>query len=323
MKKFFKKRSNKSGYSNITEPISDLDPKRRALIKSKHVSDLDPKVISAIKAKHAESSKSVQGNSDTTVSLTPSTSQSSKFLRKDSDMHSAGTPETVTSGNTFKSSVRKELFGPSSDSTSKDSLSVTKSKSVAQSSNISTTQASTSRPIPVSSPKTPDTFFQGKNRKRITTYEDDTESPVNFFSSSQADPQPQELKEQPGTKTPEVKSGKKDLPVQQHHITVETTPGPENKEPALNDAVVQHIDRQDSSSSDLDKTFDPEIISINSDITDPTFTPNKSKSKRAGKPRQSWQHLRENLRDTCRQSDFKSPLSFLEMIMDSLCSGPK
>jgi hypothetical protein len=443
--KLFKKKTAKSGYCNISEPISDLDPKRISAIKSRHVSELDPKVISAIKAQHLEASKAAQSQqggdkdgTDVTISLTPSPSQSSKSTPQskivittiqdspaNADAAAAPLDSQSNGGKTkYKSPLSsKRLFAggkaaaSSSPSTTTATVTSTPTSLNPSKANMNaggqdtrtstaatvtivttTTMPSSTKPIPSGSmvndasfdspimgssiaadgggtttvatpftkppivPKTPDTFFQGRNRKRLEHLDSevDTQMPVHYFENmahgitihnehynddndndDDMEPVPNrssgeretgtnvsslprdatsfltwqpksskktfmESPQQQQQQKQQQQQQKKQLPV--HHAT------PTNGSPLL-------FQRKDSTSSDLDKSFSPDIISVHSDITDPSF---HSHSNHRKSSRRSWHlRIRDGFRDTCRQHDLKSPMSFLEMILDSICSGPR
>jgi hypothetical protein len=84
----------------------------------------------------------------------------------------------------------------------------------------------------------------------------------------------------------------------------------------------KNMGRINSTSSDLDKTFSPEIISVNSDITDISYHRTSTNRKSGRRPWRKWRRIREDFSDTCRQHDMQSPLSALDTILDALCSGP-
>ena len=83
-------------------------------------------------------------------------------------------------------------------------------------------------------------------------------------------------------------------------------------------------DDNQSQSSDLDKTFSPQIVSVNSDITDPSFGKGLSKKRN----QQSWKKLKKLRRyfhdslssKACEQ---KRPETFLDMFIDAICSYPE
>jgi len=341
--KFFKKRSQKSGYSNISEPISDLDPRRISAIKSKHVSELDPKVISAIKAQQIDAAKiqPEKDGTDATVSLTPSTSLSSKsvlklWIAKDGspyDMQSAGTPagftasETVTTCSPNKaaspSSIQKQLFGPTPDA-DEVSISPTAPKKPSRKDEplIETANEQYTAPAPPPiTPKTPDTFFQGKNRKSIVNGDlitDISTEHLNIVVGSEDQDQNDVANDEFGAKEPQQEGNAK---VQAHEAGLKHATKDERKSLPVFDWRPNPLEKCNSSSSDLDKTFSPEIISVNSDITEPSY--NLHSSKRTNRnPKRSWNSIRDNFQNTCRKHDLKAPLSFLDTILDSLCPGP-
>lgn len=429
--KLFKKKSHKSGYCNISEPISDLDPKRISAIKSKHVSELDPKVISALKAQHLESfaaaaaaskaqnpsvSSLDKDGTDVTISLTPSPSQSSKStppsskvmitvrdespsdgyggvytsgvqqsqlqLQDHSKMHSGGKKGSKKSSSPMMST--KRLFGnsavaaASSTSSSPASVAATATNSPFTTATTPTPVTATathpgpttpvgvnasSNPVmaspgvaskPPIAPKTPDTFFQGKNRKRIQRFDDhhyeiDTQMPVHYFQNldgsggyddfrnvtdeDESSPVVDSSNMGHGHNSDNNKNqgsspndnGNASKPSHDHHgHSVPTMKNQEPKQqlpvhsaspPNATSTPFSPLERNDSTCSDIDKSFSPDIISVHSDITEPSFHSHR-KSQRAWHRR-----IREGFQETCRQHNLKSPISFLEMILDSICSG--
>lgn len=317
--KIFKKRTQKSGYSTMTsEPISDLDPKRISALKnfkSKHHGDLDPKVILAIKSQNREA----QDESDSkTVSLTPSPSLSKAVSKlKDasfSGSNSAGSPagftaaETITASssdqnptNGNNSPIHKRLFTSASDGSSgipppSPPKSTPEKKKRLKGGNDDE---------PKPPPKTPDTFFMGKNRKHFKLDINDFASqvaadPLNVLNSIDHDQNIEEEEDDMKIKSKSPTGGKLQLPVN----------------------GAKNLEKSNSSSSDLDKTFSPEIISVNSDITEPTYSRTSSNRKNGKRSWRKWRRIREDFSDTCRQHDMRTPLSVLDSILDALCSGP-
>lgn len=460
--KLFKKKSHKSGYCNISEPISDLDPKRISAIKSRHVSELDPKVISAIKAQHlqAVSSKGQpqwdkhNDGTDVTISLTPSPSQSSKSAQPKivitttvGDHHGTndGSPTTATTTATTASTTTaipwnattttsttsasaatntatttttttantKRLFFAASSQDTPTATAVTTAVATttnnsANSPKMAMTGSSTvgmvggnpnngnavvATPSPSSSckppivPKTPDTFFQGRNRKRLDHadhQEVDTQMPVHYFenmgygTTSTVSPNGNDDEDEDGhydddgvdmdpmhnpsssgqgrahgieiethampssslpqdtTASPPSSPPRKQQTKSQHKRSFflgQSQKQPQKKQQPKQQLPVHHamptnnngngtplLERKDSNCSDMDKTFSPDIISVHSDITDPSFHSHSNRKS----SRRSWHwKIRDGFRETCRQHDLKTPMSFLEMILDSICSGPR
>ena len=146
--------------------------------------------------------------------------------------------------------------------------------------------------------KTPDTFFRGKNRKRIS---------IRMDATSQA-------------------------PTEHPMAAVTIGEGADKRKefqfrvPRTKD-LTEKSDNQ-SQSSDLDKSFAPQIVSVNSDITDPSYGMSSSRRKR--QQQQSWKKfrkLRRHLHNSLNSKgngneNNKSPMSFLDMILDALCSYP-
>jgi|EP00979_Chaetoceros_neogracilis_P006997 hypothetical protein len=337
MKFFFKKRLLKTGYSNISEPISDLNPQRISYIKSKHVSELDPKVIAALKAQQIKSAKIQleKDGTDATVLLTPSSSQSSKFIIKAltgkdgliSDMQSAGTPagftvsETVTTCSpaevASKLSIQKQLFASRTDS-SKDSVSRSSSKQLSVKSATALSQnGSEDDSVPRPPPKTPDTFFQGKNRKSIFKIDDEikTDAPADPLYTVGADDQDDEYCDEYRVKESQLEGNTK---LRSQEIGTDKE---ERKKIPVFDMKPSLLEKSISTSSDLDRTFSPEIISVSSDITEPSYNLHPSR-KSSRTSRRTWTTMRENFQDACRQHDSKAPMSILDTILDNICPGP-
>ena len=334
--KLFKKRSQKSGYCNISEPISDLDPKRISAIKLKQVGELDPKVISAIKAQHTGSGKVPPPKDDTddaTITLTPSPSQSSKSAARifkgssgsSSESHSAETPAGNTASETITtctppdtdSSIKKQLFISPNGKKATKSMGAFLPFQQSPEKNDSRSSANFDNefsPKPPIAPKTPDTFFQGRNRKRITKHTDEiaTEAPtdhLNVFALADQGPDNDNTSDEIDNESKQSKQYPKDT-IQvdvKHQLPINET---------------QPLEKCESASSDLNKTFSPEIISVSSDITDPTFHNTRAPSrKNSRRPWRKWKKIREGFAETCRQHDLEAPLSVLDLIVDSLCSG--
>mmetsp|Transcript_2322 Transcript_2322/g.4317 ORF Transcript_2322/g.4317 Transcript_2322/m.4317 type:complete len:419 (-) Transcript_2322:575-1831(-) len=417
--KFFKKKSHKSGYCNISEPISDLDPRRISAIKSRHVSELDPKVISAIKAQHLEATTKAamqpqnldKDGTDVTISLTPSPSQqSSRSAQVNNNNNSNNsnskiivttiqdgspaststtfvdsqrTPSSSSSGGGaqgvvakagtkyFKSPTTvtsKRLFGitttptTTASTTPKSSMTAMTGTMVGNGNGNATTPSPSgvttavlttpSCKPPIAPPKTPDTFFQGRNRKRVQDLDQeevDTQMPVHYFEQSNNmdhvdhdhgrdnihnDPSSDDIQGRShgkDTTSPQLEqenSLKKTASMDdQKQAPPQSQPSRQKKQLPVHLATptngIPFLQRSNSAGSDLDKSFSPDIISVHSDITDPSFH-SHSNNRKSSSRRRSWHlKIRDGFRDTCRQHNLKSPMSFLEMILDSICSGPR
>jgi hypothetical protein len=147
MKSLFKKKSKQ--YSNISEPVSDLDPQRIASLKSRNYSDLDPEVIRKIKLQHlnhqseSNSTLSQTGGVATAVSRTNSSTTHATMPSTDQTEHSSGSQNSgsaqslsvsnavLASGNTFPAP-------PGSPSKSKRKLFLLKKKQATNASNSPT-----------------------------------------------------------------------------------------------------------------------------------------------------------------------------------------
>jgi len=349
--KFFKKRSVKSGYSNISEPISDLNPQRISYIKSKHVSELDPKVISALKSQQIETAKvqlhAEKDGTDATILLTPSSSQSSKliaqaFTDKDgfpSDTQSAGTPagftvsETVTTcsplGVATKLSIQKQLFGPSSDS-SKDSIPpppappaplASPTKQPSDKAAFISQTGNEDYGAPRTYPKTPETFFKGKNRKSIFKIDDEiiTDAPTDHLNTAGSKDHNDDGDDESRVRESQQVGNTK---LQSQGIRTEHADQEEKKQIPVFHLKPNPLEKSISTSSDLDKTFSPEIISVTSDITEPSYTLHPSRKSKRNSQR-SWKMMRENFQESCREHDMKAPMTLLDMILDNLCGNAR
>lgn len=167
MKNLFKKKSKQ--YSNISEPVSDLDPQRIASLKSRNYSDLDPEVIRKIKLQHLNhhQSESISttlsqtGGVVTAVSRTNSSTTHATMPSTDQTEHSSGSQNSgsaqnhsvsnavVASGNTFPAP-------PGSPSKSKRKLFLLKKKQATNASNKSPSTSAVSNHkdnVPVSQKK--------------------------------------------------------------------------------------------------------------------------------------------------------------------------
>ena len=274
--KLFRRKSSKSGYCNISEPVSDLDPARISKLKAQH------SILK--KAGKEEEKNSTVGNDDTfiTETITLDTSPSAESSK------AANKRQQVTSGSTVSVSSPQIVEKKVQIQTPETCKPETNRFQVVSSSN---TQEKSMLSPELMVAKTPDTFFQGKNRKRVSikldsTSQAPTEHPIAVLSSGE-------------------KRG--DFQVAQIPQTV--------SQKAQNDSRSQ--------TSDLDKTFAPQIVSVNSDITDPSY----GWSSRRKKKQQSWRKLksvRRYLHETLNSNSesTKSPMTFLEVIVDAICSYP-
>ncbi len=233
--KIFRKRIQKGGYSNMTEPVGDLDPARMNAIKKagglskSHVGDLDPAVIAAIKSQHAQKSaahnasvdskganpnvltaglgahvktspqtispygsgrKQMSFNSDGDLAEGSSVSSRTMTLSIDRSSNNGSfsspdgsSPKTdispttvvanIASKSSFKTSIKRQLFrGGKEKSKSMENdipSPLRQGKPPLANANRDKAMISTSPTPPL--PKSPDTFFQGRNRKRLVDME--------------------------------------------------------------------------------------------------------------------------------------------------------
>jgi hypothetical protein len=77
-----------------------------------------------------------------------------------------------------------------------------------------------------------------------------------------------------------------------------------------------------STSSDLDRTFSPDIVSVSSDITDVSY--HNISTRKSNRPRswRKWKKIREGFAESCRQNQPSSPMSFLDIVLDTICGAP-
>mmetsp|Transcript_903 Transcript_903/g.974 ORF Transcript_903/g.974 Transcript_903/m.974 type:complete len:288 (-) Transcript_903:135-998(-) len=282
MMKIFK-RKIKSGYCNISEPISDLDPAR----------------ISAIKARHVQKTKNGKSNANNitmitdSITLTTAPSAESKRMQQELNSPTLTSASTPTSSSSNEQQLRVNSL-ERSKSEVKDEKDISKGK-LSPASTIDIYK-STEEPAERNfDPKTPDTFFEGKNRKRISLQTSaslaPTEHPIALIGKDERDKEADK---------------KIELPVRTR-IETEGT----------------HYDHG-STTSDLDKTFAPQIVSVNSDITEPSYGGPSSRRKK----RSSWKDYRKLRRcfhetfHVSKHDENKGPLSVLDMIVDAICTHP-
>lgn len=304
MKWLKRRQSKKSGYCNISEPVSDLDPARMSAIKRRHSAashdEAGPRKITILDNSNIINNKA---NDETMVTETV-------------------TLDTLPSG---------------------------------ESSRIVNTSPSTANQHFNNDhhPKTPDTFFGGKNRKRV---------PVKSDSMSQAPTEHHPVVEGTGFGNTAAGSNVLDGDVSQNQDNIQlptsakkTLSYPQN--PDRNHHQQRDSDDQ-SNSSDLDKSFSPQIVTVNSDITEPTYElkdsnrPSSSSSRKKkhssssnnNNSSETWKKLRKLrrcLHDTVHSSSSSSsskkkkhgnsssagggssPMNFLELMVDAICSYPE
>jgi hypothetical protein len=264
--RLFKRKTK--GYCNISEPVSDLDPAR----------------ISAIKAQHAKvevtarEDKITTSNDDTfiTETVTLETSQSAESSKcKQEAASSASQPEASTG---------KDKSAESPQIKEQDASAwTTKPKS--------NEQQFMADPRVKLEAKTPETFFEGKNRKRIMDH------------ASQAP-----TEHQIGT----VSMGEREIQFKEPLAYVNPAAEPNRG------------DDNQSQSSDLDKTFAPQLVTVNSDITDPSFGHGLSSKKRNQKSWKKLKKLRRYFHDSLssKACEQKRPETFFDMFIDAICSYP-
>ncbi len=302
----------KSGYCNISEPVSEIDPARMYEIKARHskpkqsTSSPNADAKAKAKAKH----RSLTSNDDIlTQNITLDTSPS--------QMASAST-------STSSSEHKKVLPKPHLQDTSREETGTEVEPATAP-----TTALATGAEVPSSSPRqlkhgtskmprTPDTFFGGKNKKRIT---------MKMETASQAPTEHPIVAVVDGVDKEEG-GGEGGVVMQVPVTTFSTTKHTSSSFPKTK----VNTGEDQSESSDLDKTFAPQLVSVNSDITDPSYGMSSSRRKKSSQ-QQSWRKLKKlrrylhetiNSKSTCNNSSrqrTQNPLSIIESIIDTVCTG--
>lgn len=294
----------KSGYCNISEPISDLDPARMSVIKARH----------SKKTKQPPKTKVMALESDTTTaSLKPdeniASSNDDTFITETVTLETSPSNRSNNSKPVALSSMESRTYLSLSEK-QPSSLSPEESRDApnrAQDQDMDIPpppmedlleNSNRERGLELKKLKTPETFFRGKNsRKRIS---------IRMDATSQA---PTEH------------------PMAAVTIGEGVDKSREFRVPRTKDLTDK--DETQSQTSDLDKSFSPQIVSVNSDITDPSYGMSSSRRKRQ-QQQQSWKKFRKLRRylhtslNTKGNGNVqpKSPMSFLDMIMDALCSYP-
>lgn len=342
--RFFRRKSMKSGYANISEPVSDLDPARISAIKARH-SNLVKSQSSisvqntAIEKHRSTPSKSSNDDTFVTENITLDTSPSAVALsssgsssKSSSDNNKKPLPDLQENSTTCRAETVSEVHTAPLPSSS-----VVVGSDEGE--DVNTAEEGDGADFTTSnfmSPKTPDTFFGGKNRKRIpikmdTTSQAPTEHPIATTARG----------DKGGTMEEEVVV---QVPVDTTKTSRSTPRNKKNQHSNNNNSNNKNkgiLDDDQSESSDLDKTFSPQIISVNSDITDPSYglsnRRKKSSSASGGSNQQpSWKKLRKlrrylqetmNSKTTCSTSgrsdrEKKNPLSFLDSVIDAVCTHP-
>jgi len=273
--RLFKRKSSKSGYCNISEPVSDLDPARISVIKAQH---------SKLQATAAEAKSKItssQTNDDTfvteTVTLDTSPSAESSKSRQEAISSSARSTSSDADNDPIPISpdsnnnpLIRELSPQNSNTES----------AWAPTPKSNVTSMAVSKPI--IDAKITDSFFQGRNRKRV----------LNCAS--------------------QAPSTKEDVAIKD--MLIPTVDADQNQENPLDD------DTQ-SQNSDVDKSFEPQIVSVNSDITDPSYGASSRKSSQ----QQTWKNFRKvrrYLHDSTNSKEKEGPSTILETIIDAICSYP-
>jgi len=266
--RLFKRNSSKSGYSNISEPVSDLDPARISAIKARHSKRQIQKEIENIP----------RTNNDETFLTEAVTLETSPSTESNKSKHDA-----ITSTDASPQSIRKK---PLVDSPTMMRTGI----GVQIPLHSANDQLMSSSDLKLES-KTPETFFGGKNRKRVSNEETVSSSPAPTENPIVA-----------------VSIGGEIDECKQIRVSYDNH---------LNDDV----DTQ-SQTSDLDKSFSPEIESVRSEITDPSYGETTRRKKQ--KSWKSFRKLRRYMHDSLgsKNNEQKDPVSFLDMIMDAICSYP-
>lgn len=289
--KFFRRKSRKSGYCNISEPVSDLDPARISEIKARHS-----------KLQQKEKHRSMPSHDDT-------------FITENITLDTSPSAMASSLGSTSKSTNEKKPLPKLQEASKSETVEVqtVPLRPVVTAPDAAEFTASGSASSPKQhAPKTPDTFFGGKNRKHIPTKMDSdsrapTEHPIAMLMSNTER---------------EVDARAAHVPESTAKINI-PSPGVE-------------VDNQ-SQSSELDKTFAPQIVSVNSDITDPSYGASGRKGSHQQPSWKKFKKLRRYLQETInsksgtcsssssskkRKQPQQNPLSFLDSVIDAICTYP-
>lgn len=307
--RLFKRRS--TGYCNISEPVSDLDPARISAIKAKAqlqaktettTTPTSAATVTSASARQGQGEKETKPSSqdDTliteTVTLETSPSAESNKSKLYQQSSASRSTSTTTDSRTMSKPLEKYLL-VESPRTNHDSNVQTDTDTGLRASNSNfiiheddqSMQRKTSK-SKLAEAKTPETFFEGKNRKRIL--------------------------DSAGSQAPT------EHPIPSASLRAGET-GNKDKEGKVSFTLADKQSSKDDS-SELDKSFSPKIVSVNSDITDPSYGMSSSYKRRS---QQSWGKFR-NLRKCLHgslisnQTDTKDSTTFLEMIIDAMCSSP-
>ena len=328
----------KSGYANISEPVSDLDPARISAIKARH-SNAVVKSQSSVSVQNTEKHRSTPSKSSNdgtfvTENITLDTSPSAVALsssgsssKSSSDNNKKTLPDLQEASTTCRAETLSKVHTAPLPS-SPEVVGSDEGEDVYTAEEGEGANFTTSDFMP---PKTPDTFFGGKNRKRIpikmdTTSQAPTEHPI--ATTTRGD-KGSTIEEEVVVQVPLAKTK-----------TSRSTTRNRKKQKSNNNKGILNDDQ--SESSDLDKSFSPQIVSVNSDITDPSYglsnRRKKSNSASGGSSQQpSWKKLRKlrrylqesmNSKTACSNGsgtsdrEKKNPLSFLDSVIDAVCTHP-
>ncbi len=384
--RLFKRKSAKAGYCNISEPVSDLDPKRISAIKAQ-AQHVDVSVESS--NNNSPSAKSngkggvgakSSGNDDTFITaetITLDTFPSAESSRNKAVVQKQPQQQVPEPPILSPNTVDARLLMDGSPDSSRPGTMFPVSSASASASESAVEETSPSKVEPTAlMPKTPDTFFGGRNRKRIELKLDSTshnshnshslaptEHPIGPMGIA-AIPTPTKGRTRTKSKATAVTGNggttqKEDdnFNIIQSQAVASGTHGadeirkqtqtqqPQEQSQSPKGIIIGSDDQ--SQTSDLDKSFSPQIVSVNSDITEPSYGLGLSSKSRKKKQLNaaSWKKFRRlrryfnetfqtsatsaNNNDTACGGQLpkgnggqKGQMSLLDMFIDAICSHP-
>ena len=358
--KFLKKRRQKAGYSTISEPVKELDPARMSAIKSQKIA-INSKSSPFTSVSNRKSISSLEG-SLATFNLTPSPSESSGNLlntsRKDSlSSFSDNNKENLLPQSPASTDSPNSLISPPEvrinpqllafdarpynfDTSAPELGAITRESPLSSSDQESKNPSKTDSPpsnaekeespfnvtssfnfLNIASSKSKDEASNKKenksfsiNSQHIDSKEDANNTTMNTLTSA---------------KVPQTPGGVNTDAPTEHAKPFSTPPikrkGKQNKPLHIGKAGRStKIPDDQSCGSDLDKTFDPDILSVCSEITDPSFGAPSAGRRKTSFYWKDWSQLRNQFNNSCRQSTITNGSgSLLELVMDSLCAPNK
>jgi hypothetical protein len=355
--KFLKKRRQKAGYSTISEPVKDLDPARMSAIKSQKVSinSKSSPFTSINNRKSISSSEDTTSTFNLTPSPSES-SHKLNTSRRDSLSSSSDNKENrlpqTPAANTVVDASRSSKSSPdfsihpqlavfnsrpgNFDSSAPELGAITKESLLLSSSDGGSKNTSSNTNSPSTSTKKEEFPFNvaasfnflnisSPKSKEETSHKDWNKSSSLHSQSPEAkeDANNTTMNTLTSTKVPQTPSGvNTDAPTE--HAKPPTSPaikrkGKKNRPLPIGKAGRStKIPDDQSCGSDLDKTFDPDIVTVSSEITDPSFGTPIGRRKN-GYDWKKWAQIRNHFNGSCRQNA-NTPGSILELMVDSLCA---